>query len=487
MPSLPSVNQQLWVHAARGRGASEMIRARFSHMRGAGWIPTLATFFDTTDDFSRIVCGRAVSECLLRQRNMDYLVTLRDIVTEMELSRSTQYPKQTDHTVHTLYLFFLGVWMFDHSAHFRKQYSDCCVTGDRSPRWTYDAFLLQWLFAGLMHDVGYVFESVSPATKPYRESVDELFRVDESRILKKHFPYCDAVTIETACSIVSRNIRAWSDAGALPQYAEAMTPKAVVRELDKAPWAKGAVAGMAGSTSSLFQVSEERISARLGFESRPSAAQLMAYGSGAADLGYFGRPPAVVDHAFASGSLLLQLTSLRYWLVRTVAAQQPSAAELLSGRKASDRWPGFSYDYSALIDNIVPACHAVASHNFLPGAMVATSALPFSLEHGPLVFLSVLCDELQQWHRPPVGASLTKAPFSIQPPSEDRIFLQAGAEWPDERPGFGCSDPRLASRVVESVQVKLAEDSLTKMFAFFGEAAEYESNKELLKILGVEA
>jgi hypothetical protein len=469
MPSLPFVNNQLWAHFSRGGGLAAMLAGWFSNWPKVDWLATLGSFFDTSDDYSRIVAGRNVSQLLLQQRNMDYLIPLRDLVTEMELSRTILYTRQTDHTIHTIYLYLLGVWFFDHGTAYRQVFSECHMAGEQDDRWIFDKFGLYWIFASLMHDVGYLFENITDETVKYRSAVDALFRVDTISVLQQHFPYCKLDNLQKASDIIISKITEWRDANKLPQYATANTPAKILQELDKAPWIQNFIDGADDTTSSLFRLHATHPPEQQPPSYKPSFQFLKAYANTVAKQGYVMGDQPSVDHAYASGLLLLQLTSLRYWMVCTINEQDPPLGDILSGSDSMDRWPGFGYKKEILINDIVTACHATAAHNVLKTVPGAVDELPYKLLPSPLVFFSVLCDELQKWHRFPVGKEWTLAPFDKPLPRESSMYLRLGSVWSRGLPGLGCDDSGIAYNMFDSVYERLCDDDLGTLFSFYGE------------------
>ena len=172
----PSINDQLWIHFLRGGGLASIIRNRPS---GTDWKNNLYRFFTTTDDFNRILEAHDLAKIVLRQYNMEYLVPLRDLVTQMELQRVPVYDKQTDHTIHTIYLYLLGIWFFDNSAEFRKIYTEIESKSNYNERFTPENFNIQWIFAGLMHDIGYLFDNMALETAMFRREIDKLVILDD--------------------------------------------------------------------------------------------------------------------------------------------------------------------------------------------------------------------------------------------------------------------------------------------------------------------
>ncbi len=103
-----------------------------------------------------------------------------------------------------------------------------------------------------------------------------------------------------------------------------------------------------------------------------------------------------LDHAVGSGLFLLRYSSFWYWLLKHVHDNAPASLNMATS--------GFNYDPLNLEESIIPACRAVAFHNIQPSVKGADQIIPrITLHSEPLLYLSVLCDELQIWDRSPAG------------------------------------------------------------------------------------
>ena len=116
---------------------------------------------------------------------------------------------------------------------------------------------------------------------------------------------------------------------------------------------------------------------------------LREYAISVADGGYNGNGECI-DHAIASGLFLLQYTSFWYWILNYLKDTNEGAYLEAAG--------GYDYDILNLKTDFIPACRAVAFHNVLPVSQNARNIInSLSLNQYPLVYLSILCDEIQRW------------------------------------------------------------------------------------------
>jgi hypothetical protein len=360
-------------------------------------IEEVARFFETRTDISRLGVAEKVAESILSIHGVDELAALRSIVAKQELMRHIKYERQIDHTAHTVYLYLLGVWFYDNVPAVRVAIDNQLSTTGTGTRTSsspsaetkpIDDFLLVWSYASLLHDIGYVFYDLGPETQPDRKKVDSIFLW---HWLERQFPKASP-----AASTMLKAIHT----GFLKRYRKSMPPatatyaanayEQVLNRLAAIPW----VGDLTQSWVDLngFQVLAPNEATRTRTKLQIFALNVARSGYDGAGLG------RCVDHAVASGLLLLQYASYWYWLMLQVErAGKPDIAKEI--------FEGLDYKVTNLVHHIALACRACAYHNVRPGVVGADSILnEFRLDKSPLLFLSVLCDELQRWDRFAAGA-----------------------------------------------------------------------------------
>lgn len=275
-----------------------------------------------------------------------------------------------------------------------------------------EKFLFHWMYASLLHDVGYAFYDPGSDTN---KALNSLFSRESVRTLCE--PGAEAAIKEAHdewqtyySAIIPMNLK----------------PHEVLDRMAKAPWVSDLVPDAQGTD--LFDLLELR-----------EQPLLRKYAYDVAHNGY-NKETGCVDHAVASGLFLLRYSGFWYWLVDHVRRNNHLHY------KAVTRC--FNNDRSNLWENIIPACRAVAFHNVQPDVSTAKEIIPLlTLKDEPLLFLSILADELQFWNRPPCGdknlaeyqkyaesafdgselnlrcdgpRSMTKAAFIVRSPSSSR-------------------------------------------------------------------
>jgi hypothetical protein len=345
--------------------------------------------------------AESVAEAVLSVHGIDEFAALRALVAKQELMRHIKYARQIDHTAHTVYLYLLGVWFYDTiplvrnevnrelrqnfvAMDEREEVDDAALAED---------FLFAWSYAGLLHDIGYIFYDLSPDTQADRRHVDNIFKWTW---LKQQYPDASPAAEDLLRQTYKEFRRRYSKK--LPPGTATYAANAYQQVIDRlaaVPWAGYFNERWDGFNG--FKILDPP-------EGRRLKTGLQRYAEEVARLGYNGdRTGRCVDHAVASGLLLLQYASYWYWLMTY-------AAEIGTEAAVEELHQGLDYDVSNLLSLTVPACRACAYHNVRLGVPSATGRLKeFSLVKSPLLFLSVLCDELQRWDRFAAGAGyLTK-------------------------------------------------------------------------------
>lgn len=361
MLSTPSthIHSLLWSHFHHGNGAAGYLRGRIP-----GLSHYLKVFFTCRSDIERLQHAEFLSECILSLTDFEDMIPLRSAVATLEVKRLIGYKKQTDHTAHTVYLFLLGIWLYDHISEIRE-----AIDKSIDSHKTLKLFIFQWTFASLLHDVGYLYYDFEK-----RENSSAWLFYDEMLSLKYFQKFSEELS-EEAMIELKQLWQEFSKWYKLPSHAEQTSSKQLIESLDYIPW-----------LTELFP------SYQSGLEAMNSAhsigAGLPSFAYQMASTGYDGHP--VVDHGIAGSLILLKYTSIWYWLSKHAAKRYPLLHEELNAQ--------FHYNQPTLEKHVISACKAIAYHNM--------TDIRFSLEQEPLLYLAVLCDELQIWDRFHSGSEL---------------------------------------------------------------------------------
>lgn len=328
----------------------------------------LGAFLSATTDSVRLARAARVARLILKNHDMEEWQDLRDRLQLAELLHVIPYKKQTDHSAHTLYNYLLGLYIYLHVPSYRASF---VASLDRSPAEhsaeALNRFLIQWIFASLLHDIGYVFQGRQNAEI---RAVERLFRPASILRLLSSDP---KVVRRQASQFLQAQKPGW-----IRNFEDQQSPEKVLDELRSVPWP-----GPDGEND-LFTAFENVLEDRVGVE----VSVLAEYAYAVAADGYDGRSGGVVDHAVATGLLLLSYAS--FWRDLAHKLGYPDQSSLASYK---DRY--------YLEKDVIRGCYAAASHNVI-GSYSRTMG-PIDLNRDPLLFLAVLCDEVQRWDRFPAG------------------------------------------------------------------------------------
>jgi hypothetical protein len=104
------INETLLRHIATGGGAAFELRNKANKEM----TEVISDLFNSRSDVRRLERAQKAAEYILHIYDFGDILKLREIVATQELRRLIAYDKQTDHTAHTVYLYILGIWFFDH-------------------------------------------------------------------------------------------------------------------------------------------------------------------------------------------------------------------------------------------------------------------------------------------------------------------------------------------------------------------------------------
>ncbi|WP_431785573.1 hypothetical protein [Paenibacillus lactis] len=398
-----NINERLLLHFRNGNGAAKYLRNRIINFD-----KLLIDFFSARSDIKRVIYGERVAEKVLETMEYTEILGLRKEVASLEIKRIIDYGKQNDHTAHTVYLFLLGIWVYDSVSDLRK-----AINSKIDSNQPEKMFVFQWTLASLLHDIGYLFyesrlvenetahllpdtskEDKLPAFQVFGAYYDKLFR----DAFEGEFADFSWVKNEDELNATKDTVKEiWS------QFKEkfmqintrhAETPKAVLEELSKTPWMRElGLKPVCGEGDSGF---DYLISSTVKADLVENALKIATFGYGNE------KANPRVDHAIASGLMLLQYTSIWYWFSRELEKRannsQNSITDTIYKELYHNLFSNYQYPVKVLTDHVIPACRTVIYHNM-------NDKKSIRLENEPLLFLAILCDELQVWDRFVAGSS----------------------------------------------------------------------------------
>jgi hypothetical protein len=381
-------------------------------------------FLSATTDSVRLVLASRASRQILNHYQMGELEQLRATVQASELLRAIPYPRQTDHSAHTLYLFLLGIYLFFACEPLRKEIASFLDEKDETEE-LLDRFLFQWVFVSLLHDIGYIFQGRSGSEI---RAVDRMFRASTITDL-----------ISDASPSIKRAVRKSVTTLELKPFEPIQNPEDMLSVLRQMPW--GSVGGSANDIFESFynyRQSKEEITSSF----------LENYAYQVASSGYDGFSDGTVDHAVASGLFLFRYSTFWYWLAKENGFEPPSFDDYKKGYSEED---------------VASACFAAAAHNII--GVHARECGPLKFETNPIMYLGILCDELQKWDRFPAGERhlIDLESFEKYCTDSERIAVVANKDWNRPEVVFRLEEGALADRIAEALKRLDSPETLVKL------------------------
>ncbi len=138
------------------------------HNFGSEFRSDLRRFLNSTMDEVRLSMSTRVALKILDKIGISDAGYFREAVLRREVFGNIAYPRQRDHSSHTLYNYLLGWYLFIHCAKLRDalttEFARRGVPSRKVPAFESDEiyFGSVWQYASLLHDVGYMFEGSQP-------------------------------------------------------------------------------------------------------------------------------------------------------------------------------------------------------------------------------------------------------------------------------------------------------------------------------------
>jgi hypothetical protein len=370
-------------------------------------------FLDATTDAVRLVRASRASSAILDEFDLSELEELRSTIQASELLRIIPYPRQTDHSAHTLYLYLLGIYLFFACEPLRVGIAKFLKKKDKSPK-LLEQFLFQWLFISLLHDIGYIFQGRSNYEI---RAIDRMFRPPKVKLLMDSDD--EGLKESVSGQIIAMRI----------QTLEASrNPEDMLAILRYIPW---------GGPDDVFT----SFSTYGPQDQQITASMLEDYAYQVASSGYDGFSEGTVDHAVASGLFLFRYSTFWYWLARNNGFRGPFAIF---------RGNGYSQE------DVAAACFAAAAHNLI--GFYGEKYGPLEFEKNPMLYLGVLCDELQKWDRFPAGERHLIDLNSFEKYCTDSERINVVGQWEGNNVVFHFAEDELAKKVEKALKRLKAVD-----------------------------
>jgi len=360
-----SINEQLLHHFQHGSGAAKYLRNRIW-----GVLEQVERLFQVRSDLKRIAEAEKVAWSILEMMEYQEIAQLRRTLATIEAKETVVTEKKTDHATRTVYMFLLGVFLYDNVPEIKAQI-DHTIESNKKEK----MFLFRWTFASLLRDVGYLYDGQHYDS--HGHAYDDLFK----RAFALEYTHFDDVKQKDA--FVKEIEWVWSEFKEKYMQKEttaAKTPQDLLDSLSQVLWMKEVLDGL--SPSDIAEHKKEYVERLRQKDALNAYAilegdQLPALEEYAKKVESEGK----VDPSLAGGLMLFQYTSIWYWLSLRVRRAGDLNQELHAY---------YEYPLKVLLNDVIPACRAVAYQNI---------SVPVALKTDPFLYLGILCEELQVWDR----------------------------------------------------------------------------------------
>jgi hypothetical protein len=393
----------------------------------------LERFLRTTMDQVRVKYAQDCTTRILKMADLDDLELFREGVWKREVTGVIAFQGQRDHTAHTLNNWLLGWYLYTKCTPIRNSIERAIVRrgwdAERSGGFSnVEYFGHVWLYASLLHDIGYLFEGSLEAMETGFESAratiglrvtDEYFHAtlwrhtsltsaDDRLLTKEEERKLPVAPTEPSLSRIALYLRSLGDLDTLRKQLRAVLGK---RKAPRPP------RELPGDAFELWAQHFEAFGQSVAAERMKQLQDAFEHyvSRGIPSLGI-----RVLDHGICSGLLLLKIATFFYQFFASVENKVSTPAGPRKDReklkraatKLISRSLPYSNDYEFWWSGIVWGTAATALHNMCQqknwGDGIARK--PLKLEDEPMTYLGVLVDCLQDWDRYYVFESIDRSP-----------------------------------------------------------------------------
>lgn len=385
-------------------------------------------FFKATLDEVRLHFAERFTRSILERFDIDDAMHFHEAVLSRELTGSISYEKQRDHAAHTLNNYLLGWFFFVHSEKFRGAVT-AAISRRREvkPESLPSRFGSVWVWASLLHDVGYLLEGNLQRVSP---EVQHASIVAGARVIQDYFEHRFWFEV-SGCSIDLRDelCPKTAESDLVPRI-DASSLASVATSLCRIPVTQSLTQTVATALTEdkkslpeplhcdAFRLWHQHFS--MYANDKPCAPSKMTMAERIDSVrgwfegilwdGYPAEGFRILDHGVCSGLILLQFSTFYFSVLEEAknnTAGQWSKKWVQDEQDRAKVKPRFWWDSvvwgtgAAAIHNIVQV--ALKYQKDVSGAEAPTHRYPkmeqLTLDEDPIAYLGLLVDLLQEWDR----------------------------------------------------------------------------------------
>lgn len=374
-------------------------------------------FLRATLDEVRLHHAERFARGILQRFDLDDAMFFHEAVLSRELTGQMAYDRQRDHAAHTVNNYLLGWLLFDRSPVIRTAVTE--AINRRRPSTSAEQLNARfgnvWIWASLLHDVGYLFEG---NLQTVDTAVQHSFIEGGARVVRDYFEHRFWFEVEGNSTDLRRDLcEAGTDKLTIPRIDRASLAS-VATSLVHMPITKSLLGQLEGELGKDFAQAEfphdafaiwERHFASYrydGMQKRITAVRRWFESilwDGVPGLGI-----RVLDHGVCSGLLLLMYSTFYFAAVAEAKSGRRSQAvnDWLKNQedRATVRFRSW-WEYavwgtgSAAIHNIVQVALGPKAMKTVTGSPRYPQMEKLKLEEDPIAYLGLLVDLLQDWDR----------------------------------------------------------------------------------------
>lgn len=154
----PSVMKNLISELSKQLSGTELVNYS---ILGTTSTDNIKKFLFATMDEVRLRYAASCTKAILKSSDIDDADHFRQGLLRREITKDVAYPKQRDHSAHTLYNYLMGWYIYKNCPTAKNKIQEHFRRRDWEEEGIY--FINIWPFVSLLHDVGYLFEgSLNP-------------------------------------------------------------------------------------------------------------------------------------------------------------------------------------------------------------------------------------------------------------------------------------------------------------------------------------
>ncbi len=364
----------------------------------------LDQFLDSRMDEVRLRRAGDLAEATLPLFDVSDASAFRSVVLQREVYRKISYPKQRDHSAHTVNNWLVGWLMFEKVPLLTSKISQAIAKRGIDTRYPeYEIFGDLWMNASLLHDVGYAFEGAIELSA-FEENLDYIdFALGQ---LTEYFQYRFWIENGVERTHHVDALRNWAGVQA-PRFndrASLLSVALALRSLgDLSPLQDALTTQLKASASLPPQLAGDGFALWETYFSEYSPSfvnsikRVEKVFHKYLQEGLTGAGIRVLDHGVCGGLMLLQYSTFFYRVATALKSREQIAkagGDVALKEAYSQFFTNLNYDPEYWWKVVVWSTCATALHN-----IVQQEPVQLSIDDDPLTFLGVLVDSIQCWDR----------------------------------------------------------------------------------------